>query len=160
MASSARPDHRRVKIYRSYTIGEAAEVLGVHPNTVGNWMRKGLPSITPGGVQLILGADLKSHLQSKVQSRRQTCPPGSMFCFGCRTPRFPPPGLWEVANASGTTLNLSGICPECSNLMFRKVAGDGLVQAGFAEQNTQGRRHINDVACPSLNCAPSMDGLT
>jgi hypothetical protein len=40
-----RPDHRPVKVHRSYLIEEAAAVLNVHKNTVRAWIRTGLPLV-------------------------------------------------------------------------------------------------------------------
>jgi hypothetical protein len=40
-----RPDRRRVKGRRSYTIDEVSRTLGVHRNTVRHWIKAGLPVI-------------------------------------------------------------------------------------------------------------------
>ena len=40
-----RIDLRVIKLHRSYSVGEAAEALGVHKNTVANWLRQGLQPI-------------------------------------------------------------------------------------------------------------------
>jgi transposase len=40
-----RPDRRRVKALRSYTIDEVARTLEVHRNTVCHWIKAGLPVI-------------------------------------------------------------------------------------------------------------------
>ena len=37
------PNHRLLKIHRSYTVEEVASVLDVHRNSVRNWLRSGLP---------------------------------------------------------------------------------------------------------------------
>ena len=37
-----RPDRRRVKLLRSYTIEEVARTLEVHRNTVRHWIKAGL----------------------------------------------------------------------------------------------------------------------
>ena len=38
------PNYRLVKIHRSYTVEEAAGSLGVHKNTVREWVKVGLPT--------------------------------------------------------------------------------------------------------------------
>jgi hypothetical protein len=40
-----RPDRRRVKLLRSYTIDEVARTLEFHRNTVRHWIKAGLPVI-------------------------------------------------------------------------------------------------------------------
>jgi hypothetical protein len=57
-----RPDHRPVKVHRSYLIEEAANVLHVHKNTVRAWIRTGLPLIDRTRPFLIRGEDLIAYL--------------------------------------------------------------------------------------------------
>ena len=120
-----------MKCHRNYSIAEAAEVLGVHTNTIANWMKAGLPTIRPRNETLIIGRHLKSFLEARDRKRKAPCPPGTMYCFKCRQPRRPPPGLIEPLPATGAAINLRGLCPECGGLMHRKVALGGLIEAGF-----------------------------
>ncbi len=39
------PNHRLVKIHRSYTVEDAARCLAVHKNTVRRWIKAGLPTV-------------------------------------------------------------------------------------------------------------------
>jgi hypothetical protein len=57
-----RPDRRRVKLLRSYTIDEAARTLEVHRNTVRHWIKAGLRVIDDKRPILILGSDLADFL--------------------------------------------------------------------------------------------------
>jgi excisionase family DNA binding protein len=131
-------DRHRLKIHRSYTVNEAAEALGVHPNTINGWLKAGLPFIATKRDRLILGVDLKAFLEKRDCRRRQTCPPGTMFCMRCRAPRRPPVGLVELVGVRSATLNLRGLCPTCTAVMHRRVARDRLEVAGFGELNVQG----------------------
>ena len=54
-----RPDGRRAKSLRSYSIDEIARLLGVHRNTVRHWIRNGLPVLDDRRPNLILGSELK-----------------------------------------------------------------------------------------------------
>ena len=38
-----RPNWRRIKLHRNYTVEEAADALGKHPHTVRGWLKEGLP---------------------------------------------------------------------------------------------------------------------
>ena len=38
------PNHRHVKIHRSYTVEEIAGLFGIHKNTVRRWVKAGLPT--------------------------------------------------------------------------------------------------------------------
>jgi len=127
-----RLDHRHVRIHRSYTVAEAAERLGVHRNTVRNYLKRGLPSMKTSAGVLILGAALRAFLANRKAAAKSPCPPGFMYCLRCRAPRRPPTGLVELIWVEGGAPNLRGLCPECETLMHRRVGRGGLEAAGFA----------------------------
>ena len=52
------PNHRLVKIHRSYTVEEIASLFGIHKNTVRGWVKAGLPTCDNKRPMLILGHDL------------------------------------------------------------------------------------------------------
>lgn len=83
------PNHRLLKIHRSYTVEEVASVLGVHRNSVRNWMRSGLDAIDHRRPTLILGSVLASFLKARRQGRKRPCGRGELFCLRCRSPRPP-----------------------------------------------------------------------
>ena len=84
---NCRPDRRRVKVLRSYTIDEVARTLEVHRNTVRHWIKAGLPIIDDKRPILMLGSDLADFLSRQRDARRQPCQAGQMFCLKCRKPQ-------------------------------------------------------------------------
>ena len=67
-----KPNWRRIKTLRSYTIDEAAKALGVHRNTIRHWIKKsGLRAFTDQRPHLIQGGDLVACLQAFANERRQ-----------------------------------------------------------------------------------------
>ncbi|MEZ5443199.1 MAG: helix-turn-helix domain-containing protein [Lysobacterales bacterium] len=86
------PSPHRVKIHRNYTIGEAADLLGKHKNTVREWIRCGLPALTEQRPTLILGSDLRAYLTKRRKSNKQPCRPGELYCLRCRAA---PPAGWR-----------------------------------------------------------------
>jgi hypothetical protein len=105
--------------------------LGVHRNTVKNWIRKGLETIQVGATILILGDELRAFLTRQRGKRRVRCPPGSMFCMKCRDARHPDQGLTELAPLTPTTVNLRGLCPECGSMMHRRANLERIAESGF-----------------------------
>jgi Helix-turn-helix domain len=73
------PNHRRVKIHRSYTVEEIAGLFGIHKNTVRVWVKTGLPTCDERRPMLILGHDLASFLQARRARRKQPCRPGEIY---------------------------------------------------------------------------------
>jgi hypothetical protein len=77
-----RPDWRRIKTLRSYTIDEAATALRVHRNAVRYWIKRcALPVFTDHRPHLIQGGDLVSFLKGRREAKRQSCGPGQFFCL-------------------------------------------------------------------------------
>ena len=126
-----RLDPRRAKTHYSYTVAEAAQVLGVHRNTVRSWSRNGLQTVKTGGTVLILGDELRAYLTRQRAKRRVRCPPGSMYCLKCREARRPAEGMVETLAITATTVNLRGLCPDCGCLMHRRANVQRLGEIGF-----------------------------
>ena len=116
-----RPDRRRVKALRSYTIDEVARTLEVHRNTIRHWIKAGLPVIDGKRPILMLGADLAEFLWRRREARRQPCRAGQMFCLKCRKPKEPAGQMADFVASSATSGALIGICPACNRLMYRRV---------------------------------------
>lgn len=116
-------DARRLKIHFSYSVGEAAKLLGVHKNTVKHWIKfGGLASLTDSRPHLILGRELKRFLETRRQTARKPCAAGELFCLKCRTPRRPAGDLLDYEALSLTTGNLKGICAVCDTFIYRRIA--------------------------------------
>ena len=56
----------RVKANRSYTVEEAADAVGATPQTVRNWIKRGLPAMAAQRPILIIGCALKEYLARPV----------------------------------------------------------------------------------------------
>lgn len=143
-----RIDYRRIKSLRSYEVGELAALLDCHKNTVRHWIKDGLPTLNDGRRPILVhGSDARDYLERKRQGRRHKCRPEEMYCFGCRQPRRPALGMVDFKPTSATGGLLSGICGECSTLMFRRASRaslgrlSGLLEVKFmeADESLNGR---------------------
>jgi hypothetical protein len=122
MKAKRRPNHRLVKIHRSYTVEEIACLFGIHKNTVRAWVKAGLPTSDGKRPMLILGVDLAAFLKARRVKHKQPCKLGEFYCFRCHTPRVPAGGMadcWPVTDKIG---HLQAICPDCYCLMNRRVS--------------------------------------
>jgi hypothetical protein len=118
-----RPDWRRIKTLRSYTIDEAASALQVHRNAVRYWIKKcALPVMTDRRPHLIHGAKLVAFLKHRREARRRKCEPGQFFCLKCRQPQTPAAGMVDYQPVSTARGVLVGMCPLCETLMRRFVS--------------------------------------
>jgi hypothetical protein len=145
---------RRVKIHRSYTVGEVARVLGAHKNTVRAWLRDGLEPIDQRRPVLIQGGLLARYLDLCRKRRRQPCRPGELYCFRCRMPKAAAHGTVDYLPVTPSSGNLMALCADCGTRMFRRASlrklaaasGDLQVVLPLAQQR------IVEGADPSVNC--------
>lgn len=120
--SKHHPNHRLVKIHRSYTVDEIAKLFGIHKNTVRQWMKGGLAAIDDKRPMLILGSVLVAFLQARRVKNKQTCEPGELYCVRCRAPRSPAGNMADYSPLTEKFGNLVAICPDCGAMMNRHVS--------------------------------------
>jgi len=152
--SSRHPNHRLVKVYRTYTVEEIAQLFGKHKNTVRNWLREGLTVIDDRRPALVLGSTLVEFLKKRRGRNKQKLKSGEIYCVRCRDAVRPAGGMADCVQVTDATGNLRGICPSCDLLIHRRVSlaridaviGDLEVTFERAEERLRGR------AVPSLNC--------
>ena len=147
------PNHRLVKIHRSYTVEEIAMLFGIHKNTVRRWVKEGLAVIDDKRPMLILGHVLVEFLQARRVKNKQPCKPGELYCVRCRCPKSPAGDMAEYSPITEKFGNLIAICPDCDALMNRRVSlakirqVSGKIDISFPEA----LRHLIDSANPTVN---------
>ena len=129
-------------------------LLKVHKNTVGNWLKEGLPRIDGRRPILILGRELAGFLHARRQRRLQRCQAGEFYCFRCRAPRRSSTRPAEYLPFTGGSGNLRGACADCGTRMNRRVSLRKLVAAVGDLQVAlpQAQQRIAECADPSVNC--------
>lgn len=148
----AHPNHRLVKMHRSYTVHEIADALHVHRNTVREWIRVGLP-VLEGRPVLMLGQDIIAFLRARRAKKRRPCGPDQMYCFRCRVPRLPAADMVDFAPINLKVANLVGICPVCDTVMYRCVPAAQVHKSrtNATITSSQALLHINEMTDPSPN---------
>jgi hypothetical protein len=148
-----RPNHRRVKRLRSYTVEETARLLGIHKNTVHAWIDAGLPTSDRKRPILILGYQLVLFLQTRCKSRKQPCRPGELYCFRCRAPRIPAGNMADYVAVTEKVGNLTAICPKCESIMNQRVSLPKLeaIQAKLEVAFPLAPRRLSESNQPSVN---------
>ena len=150
-----RPDWRRVKRLRSYTIEEAATALSVHRNAVRYWIKHcGLPVSKDQRPHLIHGAELADFLKQRREAKRRKCGPGEFYCLKCREPRRSAAGMIDYRTITPKRGVLIGICPTCETLLRRFVSKAQLETTGREFGLNEPRREdsLEDTSLPSLGC--------
>ncbi len=115
------PNHRLVKIHRSYTVEEIARLFDVHKNTVRRWLKDGLTTIDDKRPMLILGHVLVEFIKERRKKNKQPCKPGELYCVRCRVPKFPADNMVEYTPVTKKYGSLMAICPDCHSIMNQRV---------------------------------------
>ena len=151
---------RRIKRDYSYLVQEFAECLGVHKNTVRNYIRNGLPVIDDLRPQRIHGSDGIAFVNEKQARRKCKCAADEFYCLKCRCPRKAVPGSVNLIPLSKTKLNISGKCERCGTVMYR--GGSEAKRAEYIKIfgiEKRAGEHITETPSPSLNCYSGKDDL-
>lgn len=129
-----RRNPRQAKTHRSYSIAEAAELYGVHRQTVRQWIGAGLSPNDATRPVLIHGTALNAFHASRRTSARRPCGPLELYCLRCRSPRRPAGDVADYVPMTDKVGTLAAICPECNRMMTQRVnsARLGLFRADIA----------------------------
>ncbi len=112
-----KPDFRRIRPSKTYSLPEIAVALDRNIATVRRWVRDGLPTLDRQRPLLVLGSELKAWLKAKWSARKQACQSGEIFCFKCRKPRKPRPGSVCIIPNNEKTVSIKAECDVCGTRM-------------------------------------------
>ena len=117
-----RVPYRKIKTHRPYTPYEAAQVLGVHRQTVIRWVKdQGLPADTSSKPWLIEGSDLRTFLGERQIRRKCKLALHMFYCFGCRDGRTAAAKMADYVQQTTTGGMLTAMCDACGTLMNKAV---------------------------------------
>jgi hypothetical protein len=114
-----KPDLRKIRLGRCYTVPETASLLGVAGGTIRAWIRRGLPVLEGNMPLLIPGDGLKGWLKARLAARKQKCLPDELYCCRCRRPRKPKPGSVAAVPRNAKTVAIRAQCGTCEAKMNR-----------------------------------------
>lgn len=147
------PDVRLVKRDCTYTVEEVSELLGVHANTVRNWMANGLKQLDQRRPILIHGSDLGAFLRSSTRRRKAKCAHNELYCFRCRQPRRPVSSQVQIERQTSRILRLAGTCEHCGSRMFKAISprDQSIYEEIFSLPQAR-PEHMSVCAEPAVNC--------
>lgn len=148
------PNSGRVKVHLTYTIEELALMYSVHKNTIRNWQKVGLEPVDNARPILFKGATVAAFLKERSARSKKPCGPGEFFCLPCRTPMRPVGDRVNYVPATPISGTLTGLCPACGRLMYRRVSHERLafVTKDLDVQFPREAQHIGEWCEPLVNC--------
>ncbi len=149
-----RPNPRRVKVHRNYSVEDIARLFNLHKNTIRGWLKQGLATIDDRRPRLVLGRELSRFLQERRQKGKRACGPGRIYCIACRAPKVPAGKMVDCIITGPQSGNLCGICPDCGRLIYRRVNLEKIAEVR-GELEIKFRRpssRIGGSAALSVNC--------
>lgn len=114
-------DPQRIKGYRTYTVNEAAELMGVCVVTIRNWIKKGMRVLDKHGPTLIRGEDMRTYLRDRQAKARFKLAPDELLCMTCKAGRKPAGMMVDYTPYAGKTGRISGLCDTCGGSCNRMV---------------------------------------
>lgn len=116
-AKKRKPDLRRIRPTKTYTLPEIAEGLDRNIATVRRWLGAGLPALDERKPTLVAGDALRDWLKKEWSRRKRKCEPCELYCFKCRSPRLPKRGTVLIQDRNEKTVAISALCSECGSKM-------------------------------------------
>ena len=126
---SKRFSSRGLSKHRSYTLEEAATIIGASDQTLRTWDKAGgldvMKSLRP---HMVHGAVLMAFLEDRKPKKRPPLSPGEFDCWSCKT-RGKPFGLMaDEIPMSAKTSRLRALCGHCERNVSRFIGMAGLAE--------------------------------
>lgn len=112
---------RIIKSKSTYSIEEISELLKVHKNTVGTWIKEGLQKIDAHLPYLVFGQDLIDFLKTRNNSKKRPCAPNKLFCCKCQKLSKPLNNIVCIKITDART-NIAGFCETCSTKINKAIS--------------------------------------
>jgi len=112
---------RSIKMNRSYTVEEAAEVLNVTPQTIRAWGKQGLQILRKNRPHFFMGFCLKAFLDTRLKQSKRPLKIYEVFCPRCREPRKPYGMMADFIPINSTRGRISTLCSVCECQCSRLV---------------------------------------
>jgi hypothetical protein len=113
---------RHIKAKRSYTVERLATLCGVHPNTVHEWVKQGLPRMDGSYPYTFWGQEVIDFLNARQRKNKVTLAVDEFYCCKCQAPRKAWEGVAELAMRTSKTGNLKALCEQCDTRLHKLIS--------------------------------------
>ena len=155
---SLRTRIRLVRLRKSYTTSEMAQLLNVHPRTVQTWHKLGMFPLDPNErPYLFLGSEVKSFLTERQKAKRFKLKENEFYCVRCKQPRLSLPDrllVFQTQTKIGKNkimVLIRGICHVCGCQLARFSTTDQTESQFSDRKSKRHQRRLKDNCCTLLN---------
>ena len=148
----SKPDLRRIRLSKCYSVQEGASLLGVSVGTFRSWIRRGLPILQGTRPILVPGDGLKAWLKARAKARKCRCQPDELYCCRCRSPQKAKPASAEIVPRNGKTVAIRALCNSCGTKMNKagSLAKVLEIETAFG-LNTHRQENLDVCENPAVN---------
>ena len=120
---------RGISKHRSYTLEEAALIIGAHEQTLRHWgNNETLVVMKSRKPHIVYGGDLIDCLEARKPKKRSRLPLGEFDCWSCKT-RGKPFGLMaDYISMTVKTGRLKALCGQCEGNVSRIIGAASLAE--------------------------------
>lgn len=153
-----KPDMRRIRPSKTYTVEELARALNKSVATVRRWIRDGLPTLGEARPVLVDGAEMKAWLSAWLATRKHRCREDELYCCRCHCPRRPSLGSVSITLNNEKTLTVKGVCEVCGAGMRKlgSIARRAEIEVAL-RAFTQEKQSLSKYRDPYGTCTPGRD---
>jgi hypothetical protein len=101
---------RRIQSKTAYEVNKLAKALGVHPNTIHNMIKDGMPIIEGSYPFLILGANAQAFIIERQAKRKNSLKQDELLCMHCVKGSKPKNGVAWLEIIAPKIGNLKSYC--------------------------------------------------
>jgi len=112
---------RIIRSKQTYSVEEISELLNVHLNTVGAWIKEGLPKIDAQQPHLAIGQHLIDFLKTRNNNKKRPCALDEFFCCKCQEPRRSKNNIVHIIINNCRT-NMIGKCAQCGTKINKTIS--------------------------------------
>jgi integrase len=116
-----RPDYRKIRATKSYTISELAKATDREEATIREWIKDGLQTMDELRPTMLFGSVVRSWLREKWEKRRNPSPSDMMHCLHCKGSRQPLVGSVVIVPTGAGASRVSAVCLDCGSKMNRAM---------------------------------------
>lgn len=155
---SCRRNRMRLRLHRSYTMRELAEVLDVHVRTIQSWHKQGMSAIDEQTRPLLfLGNTTRSFLKTRLEKRRTALGPDEIYCLRCATGVIPRPDRVSIEvtdrrlGRHSKLVVVRGECPHCRGKVVRLASLRSICESVWWTKLQQADKRLSGISIPYCN---------